>query len=88
MKTFYLSVLFPIAAAPATLPDAAHRVHVLTLETAAPLQWVREHADEIATKATGPGYHALMIREALPADEAAALAMDATCRARGLALAA
>lgn len=85
MKTYFLSVLFPIAAAPATLPEAAHLVHVLTLNTAAPLQWVREHADEIATKHSGPGYHALMLREELPADEVAALALSDTCQARGLA---
>lgn len=83
MKTYYLSVLFPIPAAPAWHVDAAHRVHVLTLNTAAPLQWVREHADEIAAKHCGPGYHALMVRDELPADEAAALALSDTCQARG-----
>lgn len=79
MKTYFLSVLRPIAA-----PAGGHVVHVLTLATAAPLQWVREHADEIARRAVGTDYTALMVREELPADEAAALALSETCQARGL----
>lgn len=81
MKTYFLSVLFPMPAVPALKIDAAHEVRVLTLETAAPLQWVREHADEIAARHCGAGYHALMLREELPDDEAEALALDQACRA-------
>lgn len=64
MKTYFLSVLRPI-------PDPAggHVVTVLRVEHPAGLQWMREHADEIAQRAHPRAYNALMIREELPADE-------------------
>jgi len=69
VRSYWLSVLWPMDAAP-----IAMRVEVLRVDTPASLQWVREHADEIATKHGGPGYVALMLRDELPADEAAAMA--------------
>lgn len=65
-RTYFLSVLYPLA-------GGCHRVDVLRVTHAAGLQWMRQHADDIATRATGPGYVALMVRDELPADERAAL---------------
>lgn len=56
MQTYFLSVLAPIAA-------GGHRVTVYRLEHSAGLQWTREHADEIAQRAHGAGYCALMVRD-------------------------
>jgi len=60
MQTFFLSVLRPIQA-------GGHLMTVFRLEHAAGLQWTREHADEIATRAHGPGYDALLVTTAAPA---------------------
>ena len=67
MRTYFLSVLHPLAA-------GGHRVTVFRLTHAQDLQWTREHADEIAQRAHPAPYDALMVREALPDDEARALA--------------
>ena len=55
MQTYFLSVLTTL---PAT---GGHLVTVYRVECAESLQWVREHADEIATLRSGPGYAALMV---------------------------
>lgn len=80
MQTHFLSVLVPIAA-------GGHVVTVYRIEHAAPggLQWTREHADEIAQRAHGANYCALMVQAELPPDESAAL--RGACEARGLSLA-
>lgn len=71
MNTFFLSVLKPIPA-----PAGGHVVTVLRVMVSQGIEWVREHADEIAHQFHGPDYDALMLRAALPADEAQALAGD------------
>lgn len=67
MTTYFLSVLRP-------LPDGFHKVTVLRVTHDAGLYWMRQHADEIAQRAHPEPYDALMLREALPDDEAEALA--------------
>jgi hypothetical protein len=69
MQTYFISVLVPLAAG-GTL------VHVYRVEHSAGLQWTREHADEIAQRAHGAGYVALMVREALPDDETRAMSFE------------
>lgn len=71
MNTFFLSVLKPIPA-----PAGGHMVTVLRVMVSQGIEWVRLHADEIAQQAHGPDYNALMLRAALPEDEAQALAAD------------
>lgn len=76
MPTFFVSVIAPIGASLAVPSGAAHVVEVLRVEVAAGIEFVRQHADEIARDCSryGSTYTALMVREALPADEAAAIA--------------
>ena len=61
MNTFFLSVLRPIGRTGDIL------VNVLRVEVAQPLQWVREHADQLALRADGPGYCALWVSTTNPA---------------------
>jgi len=65
-RIYFLSVLYP-------LPGGCHRVEVLRVTHEAGPEWMRQHADEIATRAAGPGYVALRVVDELPADERAAL---------------
>lgn len=67
MNTYFLSVLKPIPE-----PAGGHVVTILRVEVDQGIGWVREHADEIATRSQGPGYSALMLRAELPPDEIAA----------------
>lgn len=69
LQRYWLSVIRTIQS-----DAAAYRVDVLRVECTQPLQWVRQHADEIATKHGGPGYVALMVRDHQPEDERAACA--------------
>lgn len=63
MRPFFLSILRP-------LPGGGHLVTILRVSHDQGLQWMREHADEIAQRAHPAPYDALMIREELPDDEA------------------
>ncbi len=60
----FLSVLVPIQA-----PPGGHVVHVYRIECDASLQWVREHADEIAGRLVGATYNALMVSATDPDPE-------------------
>jgi len=60
-STYFLSVFQPL-----TTPGPAHHVvTVYRVETAASLEWVRKHADELALLEHGP-YDALMVSETTP----------------------
>lgn len=77
MPTFYVSVIAPIGASLAAPTGAAHVVEVLRVDVAAGIEFVRKHADQIARDCSryGRTYHALMVRERLPDDEARAVRM-------------
>lgn len=64
VRSYWLSVFWPFEC------DQDRRVamrhEVLRVDTPGSLQWMREHADEIAEKHGGPGYVALMVNEAPP----------------------
>lgn len=77
MPTFFVSVIAPIGASLAAPAGAAHVVEVLRVEVAAGIEFVRQHADQIARDCSryGATYCALMVRDALPDDEARAVRM-------------
>lgn len=75
MATFFLSVIAPIGASLAAPSGAVHVVDVLRVDVAAGIEFVRQHADEIARDCSryGSTYCALMVRSELPEDEARAV---------------
>lgn len=75
MATFFVSVIAPIGASLAAPHGAAHVVEVLRVDVAAGIEFVRNHADEIARDCSryGRTYCALMVRAELPEDEARAV---------------
>jgi hypothetical protein len=68
MSTYFLSVLVPLESEEAKRTGVHHVVTVLRVTCDASLQWVREHADEIARRQCGDTYNALMISETPPDD--------------------
>lgn len=63
-QTFKLSVLMPLAA-------GGHCVHVYSVQHSAGLDWMRQHADTLATRLNGPGYDALYVETPAPHASAA-----------------
>ena len=63
MQTYFLSVLRPTHPTIAAAGCGHHVMTTYEIEVAKPLQWVREHADEMAMQFQGPGYDALMVSD-------------------------